>query len=89
MSRWGSCNCAWCRCRGLMWPAVLITLGILFFIGQYNWRYSFDRTWPVLLIVAGVVMVLSATASREGHVGPGAAGQNPPQTPPQVPPQHP
>jgi hypothetical protein len=72
-----------------MWPAILITAGVLFFIGQYNWDYSFWRLWPVLLIVIGIIQVLAATASTEGHVGPGAYYQNPQQPPPQSPPQAP
>jgi hypothetical protein len=85
---WRTCNCAHCRVRGLMGPAILITIGVLFFVGQYNWDYSFERLWPVLLIVIGVVQLLSATASTEGHVDPRATWQNPPQPPP-MPPQAP
>jgi hypothetical protein len=82
---WRNCNCTRCRMRGLMGPAILITLGILFFIGQYNWHYSFERLWPIILIVIGVVKVLSETASTEGHVD--ARGwQNPSTVPPNVPP---
>lgn len=87
---WRSCNCSRCRVRGLMGPAVLITIGVLFFFGQYNWDYAFWRTWPVLLIVIGIVQVLAAVASTEGHIDPRAPWQNPPQppsVPPQVPPQ--
>ncbi|HEV2289951.1 MAG TPA: DUF5668 domain-containing protein [Candidatus Acidoferrales bacterium] len=92
MAYWRTCNCARCRIRGLMGPAILITIGVIFFIGQYNWDYSFERLWPVILIVIGVVRLLSDTASMEGHVDrmgwqvppPGAPPQNPPQ-PPQPP----
>jgi uncharacterized membrane protein len=84
-----SCNCARCRIRGLMGPAILITIGVIFFVGQYNWDYSIGRLWPVILIVIGIVQVLAATASTEGHVGPGGYWQNPPQQPPQTPPQAP
>ncbi|HKW89308.1 MAG TPA: DUF5668 domain-containing protein [Candidatus Acidoferrales bacterium] len=87
---WRSCNCARCRIRGLMGPAVLIAIGVIFFVGQYNWDYSIERLWPVILIVVGVVQVLAATASSEGHVGgPGGYWQSPPQAPPQTPPQVP
>lgn len=86
---WRSCNCTRCRIRSLMGPAVLIAIGVIFFVGQYNWDYSIERLWPVILIVVGVVQVLAATASSEGHIGSGAYWQNPPQTPPQAPPQAP
>ena len=62
------CSCRRCRCRGLMGPAVLITLGVLFLVGQYS-RYSFGDLWPILLIVIGGVKVLEALAPTEGHVG--------------------
>lgn len=86
---WRYCNCARCRIRGLMGPAVLITIGVLAFIDQYtdNWNFSFWHLAPVILIVIGVIQVLSSVASGEGHVGPGANWQNPPQVPPQAPPQ--
>lgn len=79
MSRWRNCGCAYCRTRGLMGPAVLITVGVLFFIGQYSWQFGFDRTWPILVIVIGAVKLLSDTASTEGHVDPRTQWQ---QTPP-------
>lgn len=62
------CGCAYCRIRGLMGPLILITIGVLFLIGEYS-RYSFGDLWPILLIVIGVVLVLQALASREGHAG--------------------
>jgi hypothetical protein len=62
------CRCARCRTRGLMGPAVLITLGVLFLIGQYGGRYRFEELWPILLIVIGLVKVGEALSSSEGHV---------------------
>ena len=69
MNAWRNCACARCRTRGLMGPAVLITLGVLFFAAQYS-RYSFGDLWPILLIVIGAVKIAEALASSEGHVGP-------------------
>lgn len=87
---WRSCNCNRCRIRGLMGPAILISIGALAFVDQYfdNWNYSFWRLAPVILIVIGVIQVLCAVASTEGHVDPRAPWQNPPQ-PPTRPPQAP
>lgn len=62
------CGCGRCRCHGLMGPAVLITLGVLFLVGQYG-RYSFGELWPILLIVIGAVKVAESLASTEGHPG--------------------
>ncbi|HEV2306622.1 MAG TPA: DUF5668 domain-containing protein [Candidatus Acidoferrales bacterium] len=92
MARWRGCTCARCRTHGLMGPAILITIGLLFFFGQYNWHYSIDRTWPVILIVIGVVKLLSDTMSTEGHIDPNGwptqpVSQQPPsQMPPPPPP---
>jgi hypothetical protein len=83
------CTCGRCRVAGLMGPAVLITLGILFLLQQTNWAWSwgFHRTWPVLLIVIGIVKVLQYTAPTEGHIPRGYVMQAPPiVTPPPVPP---
>jgi hypothetical protein len=90
MAYWRTCNCARCRIRGLMGPAIIITIGVIFLVGQYSWDFSAGRLWPVIFIVIGVVKLLSDTASTEGHVDrtgwqvppPGAPPQNPPQPPP-------
>jgi len=63
-----TCECGGCRIRGLMGPIVLITVGVLFLIGQYS-RYGFWELWPILLIVIGVVLVAQSLVSRSGHVG--------------------
>ena len=89
MSRWRNCGCAYCRTRGLMGPAILITVGVLFFIDQFGWRYGFDRTWPVIVIVFGVVKLLSDTASAQGHVDPASPWQAPPANQAPPPPQPP
>ncbi len=87
MSHYGNgCTCERCRTRGLMGPAILVTLGVLLLMGELR-VVSFDYTWPVLLIVIGVVKVLQSNASLAGH-------QQYPQypgypAPPQVPPAPP
>jgi Domain of unknown function (DUF5668) len=100
LSRNRYCPCQRCRMRSAMGPAVLITLGVLFLldniVGSHTYHYSFHYTWPVLLIVIGVVKVLGYNASTEGHIprgiyipGPGVppppptpGAQAPPSTPP-------
>lgn len=89
MSRWRNCGCAYCRTRGLLGPAIIITVGVLFFIGQYSWQFGFDRTWPIVVIVWGAVKLLSDTASTEGHIDPRTQWQQTPpptQQPPAPPP---
>jgi len=61
------CGCPQCRVRGLMGPLMLITIGALFLVAQYS-RYSVADLWPVLLIVAGVVLVAQSLAPRSGHL---------------------
>jgi Domain of unknown function (DUF5668) len=77
-----TCSCARCRCSGYLGPLILVTLGVLFLIDQYT-MYSIGRTWPLLLIVIGVVRLLQWNAPTTGHVdlfsgGPGAPPPNGP-----------
>ncbi len=62
-----TCRCARCRMRGAMGPAVLVTLGVLFLLSELD-VVSFGRTWPLLLIVIGLVQVLVRSADTSGHV---------------------
>jgi hypothetical protein len=81
------CNCQRCSIRGLMGPAILITIGVLFLVQQSHWAYHFGRTWPVILLVIGGVKLAEALASDAGH-----NSQQVPPTPPypqQVPPYPP
>jgi thiol:disulfide interchange protein len=63
------CACASCRCRSLLGPVLLVTLGVLWLVGRLGGVYSLHTLWPVLLIVIGAVKLGEALASREGHVG--------------------
>jgi hypothetical protein len=56
------------RGHGLMGPVMLITIGVLFLIGEYT-RYGFGELWPVLLIVAGGVILAQSVGSRSGGAG--------------------
>jgi hypothetical protein len=64
-----ACPCARCRAHSLMGAAVLVTLGVLFLLENY-FHISFHRTFPVLLLVIGCVLLVSRTGSIEGHVNP-------------------
>jgi hypothetical protein len=61
------CPCMHCRVRGLVGPVMLITIGVIFLIGEHT-RYGFGELWPVLLIVGGVLAFCQSMASREGHI---------------------
>lgn len=52
-----------------MGPAILVTLGVLFLLEEYGIA-RFDDTWPVLLIVIGLLSFAARTASIEGHTQP-------------------
>jgi len=62
------CTCARCRLRGLMGPIMLITIGVIFLLGEYT-KYDMGELWPILLIVAGVVLFAQSVVSHEGHTG--------------------
>lgn len=77
-----NCHCVRCRAHGLMGAAVLITLGVLFLMESYN-VISFDRSFPVLLLVIGCVLLVARTGSTEGHIQPGWIAGSVPQPPAQ------
>jgi hypothetical protein len=63
------CKCARCTCRALMGPAILITIGVLFLLGQVRDDFGFfEKTWPVVLLVIGAIKLAEALASPQGHV---------------------
>jgi len=78
------CNCPRCTIRGLMGPAVLITLGVLFLFNEMRGGFfSFRNTFPVILIVLGVVSLASTLAPADGHI----SGSAPPTPPGAAPPR--
>ncbi|MBV8206418.1 MAG: B-box zinc finger protein [Acidobacteria bacterium] len=66
-SRPGACGCAQCQARCAMGPAILVTVGALQLLDNTTHWY-WDRSWPILLIVIGAVLVIRHGASSEGHV---------------------
>jgi hypothetical protein len=47
----------------------MVTIGVLFLLETLGYA-RFHYTWPVLLIVSGLVQVLCRTLSDEGHIQP-------------------
>jgi hypothetical protein len=43
--------------RAIRGPITLITIGVLFALNNFT-EYGFDRTWPVILIVFGLLSLL-------------------------------
>jgi len=89
------CSCPRCTIRGLMWPAVIITVGLLLLLSEMRGGFlDFSNTYPVILLVIGAVSLASALAPMNGHVvtvppvappiaPPGIPGTNPAWQPPQ------
>ena len=48
--------------RAIRWPVTLITLGSLFALNNFM-NYGFNQTWPVLLIVFGLLSLLGRTTA--------------------------
>jgi hypothetical protein len=58
----GNSGSIFCAIRG---PLMLIVLGVLFYMHQFT-DYGFERTWPVLLILFGVLKLLERVAGQPG-----------------------
>ena len=59
------CTCRRCAIRGLMGPAVITTIGILFLLGEFRGGYlAFHHTFPVILIVIGGILLAASMAPR-------------------------
>jgi hypothetical protein len=81
-----ACRCMRCASHYLMGPAVLITLGILFLLEQVH-VVPFHRSFPVLLIVIGLVRIAQRSAPDTGHIQPVPyypPGANIPPAPPAI-----
>ena len=56
--------------RAVRGPIILITVGVLFALNNFT-PYGFNQTWPVLLIVIGLLSFLGKGIGRGGPSGPG------------------
>lgn len=71
------------RRRGLVGPAVLITIGTIFLADRWWPGMSFHRLWPLILIVIGLVRLLEmGMGTGSGDTVYPAPPQNPPAPPP-------
>lgn len=53
----------------ILGPILLVTIGVMFLVGQFVPAWGVGRTWPVLLIVIGVIKLFGTGHSR-GSVPP-------------------
>jgi hypothetical protein len=84
------CQCARCRTRRIMGPALITTVGFLFLLENLRIdNLRFGHTWPVLLLVIGAIKLLQGNASLEGHNPSLSASPNPPGGPIPPPPPAP
>ena len=87
MSNRVRCACRRCTIRGLMGPAAIITVGVLFLLDQVRGGYfSFGDTYPVILIVIGAISLAAAASPADGHIS--EARPPAPGTPNSLPPQN-
>lgn len=81
------CACRRCTIRGLMGPAIVITIGVLFLLSEMrHGALEFGNTYPVILIVIGVISLAAALAPMDGHL---SGAYPPPPVPPVVAPSAP
>lgn len=57
-------------------PVMLTALGILFAIDHFG-QFSFSRTWPLLVILFGVLKLLERAVARPEPVSDVPGGRNP------------
>lgn len=58
------------RRTGLIWPAVLITLGLILLLDQLVPGLNFGRTWPLILVVIGVMSLVDSSRPPRPPEGP-------------------
>lgn len=67
--------------RSIRGPVIMITIGVLFAADRFT-NYHFHQTWPVLLIVIGLLQLLVGRRRRaDYHPPPGSSIPAPPAPP--------
>lgn len=83
------CRCQSCTIQSLMGPAIITAIGVLFLLNSLVGGYmSFGHTWPIILVVIGLIKLASAFAPKDGHISDTPVSA-PPSAPPPVPPSAP
>lgn len=67
--------------RSIRGPITLITVGVLFALNNFT-EYRFDQTWPVILIVFGLMSLLGRGTERIAPPPPPGYPSPPPGFPP-------
>jgi hypothetical protein len=71
--------------RAIRGPVILITLGVLFALNNFT-RFGFSETWPVLLIVLGLLSLLGRQTNPPPPYSSPPGVYTPPPAPPGEPP---
>lgn len=58
------------RRASLFLPIILITLGLIFLLNEFLPHWGIEKTWPILLVVIGVLKLLDATQPPRPPEGP-------------------
>ena len=56
--------------RGLTGPVFLIVLGVLFLADEFLPGWGIEKTWPLLLVLAGVLRLLDFNRPPRPPAGP-------------------
>ena len=69
--------------RSIKGPVIMITIGVLFAVDRFT-DYHFHQTWPVLLIVVGLLQLVGGRRRRADYYPPAhpSAATPPAATPP-------
>jgi Domain of unknown function (DUF5668) len=62
--------------RAITGPIILITVGVLFAFDRFT-EFRFGQTWPVLLIVIGLLKLLGGGSRRFRDTAPPPSEQQP------------
>jgi LiaI-LiaF-like transmembrane region len=69
-ARSSSAGASFMQRASLTWPAVLITLGLMFLAAEFVPHWGLRRTWPVLLVVIGVLKLIESGRPPRPPAGP-------------------
>jgi membrane-bound ClpP family serine protease len=54
----------------LIWPVLLIAIGVMFLLEEFMPRWGVGKTWPILLIVIGILKLLDINRPPRPPEGP-------------------
>lgn len=58
------------RRGGLTFPVLLILLGVIFLLNQFVPGWGINKTWPLILVVVGVLKLVDITQPPRPPEGP-------------------